>query len=396
MRDAGSGKVRGPNGRYLPINDGLPAIKKAKKPKKGGRKPGLKATEKSKKRRMSPSVQSGLLTIPGDSLAQKAISEESGVEATEPSSFTNDQSPSPTTPAQESEGNDEIVVLQGTDTVIFPVTNDDEQHVETATNPDTGISAAYLLAAEADPVPSNLDRLPPNSRKAAKRKREQNTPPSARKRGKYGGIVGRPRRTDQPKSPQKQQDAEVEPEPQMQTRRTTRRSAAADLYNTKPTLSSPKRLIESLVRKDDEAVGGVDQYTTADHEPKSGASQLPAPPPAPSFTDLLSPPTTDIDLLNIGLKSTSSPDRQQLATSSTPSAPITTNEKETAYLPGHVELIARITTGNGMMELPISEDQINSDEVKMIRKYAEWNASESAVPVPYAQFRKIFSFAKDS
>jgi len=52
VRGAGQGKVRGPNGRYLPSNDVPAATKKttkAKKPKKGGRKPGSKAAEKSKK-----------------------------------------------------------------------------------------------------------------------------------------------------------------------------------------------------------------------------------------------------------------------------------------------------------------------------------------------------------
>jgi len=52
VRDAGQGKVRGPNGRYLPSNDVPAAAKKttkAKRPKKGGRKPGVKAGEKSKK-----------------------------------------------------------------------------------------------------------------------------------------------------------------------------------------------------------------------------------------------------------------------------------------------------------------------------------------------------------
>jgi hypothetical protein len=47
----------------------------------------------------------------------------------------------------------------------------------------------------------------------------------------------------------------------------------------------------------------------------------------------------------------------------------------------------------GMMEVPIAPEQLNGDEEKMIRKYAEWNAQPNAVPVPYAQFRQIFSFA---
>jgi hypothetical protein len=50
-------------------------------------------------------------------------------------------------------------------------------------------------------------------------------------------------------------------------------------------------------------------------------------------------------------------------------------------------------TGNGMMEVPIAPEQLDSNEEKMIRKYAEWNAAPGAVPVPYPQFRQIFAFA---
>jgi hypothetical protein len=58
-----------------------------------------------------------------------------------------------------------------------------------------------------------------------------------------------------------------------------------------------------------------------------------------------------------------------------------------------VEYFARIMTGNGIIEVPIAPDRVDSSEEKMIHKYAEWNAASGTVPVPYAQFRQIFAFA---
>ena len=64
-------------------------------------------------------------------------------------------------------------------------------------------------------------------------------------------------------------------------------------------------------------------------------------------------------------------------------------------LPGQVEYFARITTGNGdSMDLPIEEDRLESDEVKMIKRYAKYNAGPSVGQVSYTQFRQIYAFAK--
>jgi hypothetical protein len=48
IRVAGGGKVRGPNGRYLPKDDVLPIPKKTKKPKGKGGRPSLKSALQSK------------------------------------------------------------------------------------------------------------------------------------------------------------------------------------------------------------------------------------------------------------------------------------------------------------------------------------------------------------
>lgn len=48
IRDAGGGKVRGPNGRYLSKDDDLSSLKKIKKPKGKGGRPSLKSSDQSK------------------------------------------------------------------------------------------------------------------------------------------------------------------------------------------------------------------------------------------------------------------------------------------------------------------------------------------------------------
>lgn len=57
IRDAGGGKVRGPNGRYLPKDDVLPIPKKAKKPKGKGGKSGSKPVDRSKSHCISSTVR---------------------------------------------------------------------------------------------------------------------------------------------------------------------------------------------------------------------------------------------------------------------------------------------------------------------------------------------------
>lgn len=100
-----------------------------------------------------------------------------------------------------------------------------ENHVAPFATP----TPTYILAAEAEAVPSNLDRLPPNSRKAIKRKSESTGQEGERKRGKYGGIVGRPRKSEQREASkaveEKSPKTEKIPPLQMTTRRSARRSA---------------------------------------------------------------------------------------------------------------------------------------------------------------------------
>ena len=287
--------------------------------------------------------------------------------------------------------------------------------------PLTEPTPAYLLAAEADAVPSNLDRLPPNSRKALKRKSEPILQSGERKRGKYGGIVGRPRKSEQREtknaietenSPQKKAEP-VELLPQMTTRRSTRRSAAANLGTpepaepaTKTQKKTPKSLEKQVSSQEPvgNGQGGANEQEMMGNAEADASRPSSASPVAPTKTP-------DRDLLGLALGKTSSAvSRAQPGVYQSPYQPLTqplpgapqnakpdvhmVNGLEQGYPPGHFELLARLTTGKGTLEIPISADQINSDEAKIIKKYAEWNAKPDAVNIPYDQFRQLFSFVK--
>lgn len=145
-----------------------------------------------------------------------------------------------------------------------------------ATNYIAGSTSSYILAAEAEAVASNLDRLPPGLvRRPTKRKSEE-VPLDQRKRGRHGGVIGRPRKSET-RSPgtihdvnkdaekkghllahEEAQVRDMEEEPQMVTRRTTRRSTTSnqnDSASEKPTdiqspPNAPKKHSKSTGDKD--------------------------------------------------------------------------------------------------------------------------------------------------
>jgi hypothetical protein len=234
---------------------------------------------------------------------------------------------------------------------------------------------AYL-AAEADPVPSNLDRLPPNSRRVSKRKSEpisHAAEPIKKRR------VGRPKKSEQLEQAETQSIEEV---PQMTTRRTTRQSAAAtvqetpkDMPEAQPTVvqarddkieddaaaekeaefhartSSPHDHEDVVMGEvEEDATVGQEEDTTAGQEadatatgsqeekearapaPTGSASKLRAPSATPSSitpaastppsTKKIAPQISDDDLLNIGLRKTSSPTPQRIAPYVSPYQPV--------------------------------------------------------------------------
>ncbi|KAI4946499.1 hypothetical protein J4E91_007187 [Alternaria rosae] len=447
VRDAGAGKVRGPNGRYLPKDDIEPDTKKAKKSKKAVKpRMGLRNMKKREspapdtvdENPETPRAEDGDLMVdvqsPSPPVSGHNVKEMNGVEDVTPVTTASD-----------------IVVPSTTNLATSPtVVSEREAEMEEEVASGSGSAPAYLLAAAADPVPSNLDKLPPNSRMSIKRKSEPTVTSGDRKRGKHGGIVGRPRKSEQHGShssdqePFQQQDehiTETEDPPQMVTRRTTRRSAAANLdaseisktdatstaklpikasveqplsTSKKPSKSKPT-LKRSSAPDEDELMSGVEDYAAASREetlkPTTNISEA-STTPSYALGSIAPSQLPDNHFLSIGISRTSSPAFHPQPSSHQPyqspyqavppTPPPTVVAKKTiingttyTYPPGHVEYFARITTGNGStMDLPIEEDQIESKEIEMIKKYAEYNAVPDAVPVLYNHFRNIFAFAK--
>jgi hypothetical protein len=434
VRDAGAGKIRGPNGRYLPREEDELEPNNAKKLNKG-------VKSRASLRNMEKRESSAPSIVPEESRTAPAEDEDTVPSVRSPLPPVHSQK------AEEKNGVDDGTSIDSTTDNLVPPTPDiatphtvaNEQEVETEEEKAPGAvsTPAYLLAAEADAIPSNLDKLPPSSRKSIKRKSEPTAPSGDRKRGKNGGIVGRPRKSEQHgdralhQERFEQGDAvkETEDPPQMITRRTTRKSAAANLNASTPAKSPveqplatpkepsgvPKNPKRSSAPVEDELMGGTEEHATATHEedPKP-TSKSNEPRATTSYTaESIPPPQVSVNnLLSIGLNRTSSPAldsqpslRQPYKSphQSAPSPPLltsvakkpTTNGTGSTHVPGHVEYFARITTANAStMDLPIEEDQIKNDEVKMIQKYANYNAAPDAVPVSYTQFRRIFAFAK--
>ena len=445
VRDAGAGKVRGPNGRYLPKDDVEPETKKAKKPKKAVKpRTGLRNMKKL------------------ESPTPSTVGEKPATVPAEDEDFMADaQPPSPPVSshgAEEMNGVEDvnsvnpafdIVASSTTDLAASPAAaSEQEAEVEDEVASDSGSTPAYLLAAAADPVPSNLDKLPPKSRKSIKRKSDPTATFGDRKRGKHGGIVGRPRKSEQHGShtsdqePAQEQDekvTETEDPPQMVTRRATRRSAAANLNApeiskpdatsmAKPPIKAPvKRSLSTSVKpskskrsskgsstpEEDEVMSGVEDHAAASHEETIKPTPIVREASATLSYGLGSVAPSqlpDNHFLSIGISRTSSPALQpsshqpyQSPYQAVPPTPPPTvvaktplvNGTTSTYPPGHVEYFARITTSNGStLDLPIEESQIERKEMETIKRYAEYNAVPNAVPVLYPQFRQIWAFAK--
>ncbi|CAN9353627.1 unnamed protein product [Alternaria sp. RS040] len=418
VRDAGAGKVRGPNGRYMPRDGVPPGSKKTKKPKKGGK--------------IQPSISN---LNKRESSVPKVISQEPEAAPAEgEETFADTQSSSPAVLSQEVEGQHEVQeeasVSLASHALVPPTAVDEPEAKEEKAAPHHGPISAYLLAAEAEAVPSNLDRLPPNSRRPNKRKSEPTVQSGDRKRGKHGGIVGRPRKSEQRKgqesqhdtaSPQEETAIDVGDLPQMTTRRATRQTAAANLgtlTSSKQTENiQPDVAVERFThssKKSQKLPQNQEKLSISDGDTEMGEVQENAPATQRKMSEMpsLPPRTSDNHLVSFGMgriissvlpQPSSRPQAYQSPYQPIPSPPPsasvadeTMNKRaKSVNLPSQVEYFARITTGNGdTMDLPIEEDRLESDEVKMIKRYAKYNAGPGVGQVSYTQFRQIYAFAK--
>ena len=157
------------------------------------------------------------------------------------------------------------------------------------------LSGGFSLAAESDPVVSNLDKLPPYSRRP-KRKSEPAVQQGPRKRG-----PGRPRKSEQSKLAAEQEaqtgladergetGAVAGQQPAQMRTRQSRRSAAAAKPDPPtpaapaPTMPTPRETEQSFNDQDETMVDVDDKDTTVGHEVAT---------PAPKASKLASPSAT--------------------------------------------------------------------------------------------------------
>ncbi|KAH7089537.1 hypothetical protein FB567DRAFT_547119 [Paraphoma chrysanthemicola] len=334
-RDAGGGKVRGPNGRYLPKTLTSPKPTKSRRSIRGA-KP--KSTIVDQEAKIDPEevassspaqigsndttmvdAHSAHASINGDTREERGELEGTNAE-TAPASEP--VAPAPTAGSDNGEQRDRA----------FSEPSANNLSTNMASN---GFSVSFTLAAEAEPISSNLDRLPPSSLRKYKRKSEpvpvSTQPPRKR---------GRPRKDQTAQHADQSARAEaqavdeesqspgekiVEEEiPRMTTRRTTRKSMIASADSPTPVKGSlatePVQQLKFLEDEDKTMVDVDDSVAAAGLEPpvvkqppaENSSKRAPAKKKAVSKASSKSAATfskdvideNNVDLLSLGLRKT--------------------------------------------------------------------------------------------
>jgi hypothetical protein len=283
----------------------------------------------------------------------------------------------------------------------------------------------YTLAAESDPVSSNLDKLPPGSRLSKKRKAEAAALEGPRRKR------GRPLKAEQPamqegkgtvenaaNQPSTAPGADVtvtQDSPRMSTRRTTHRSAAAKLEVTAPVGPTPKQSTPEKQAEHDEDKTMVDiddADASAGHKVSLPVPEPVEAPPArltrakaatsdenPSKLNLFAlddePKEADdsfaLGPLKTGSDLKRSEIKKKVRTLSKPTPePAPTPEPTNGST--KVEFFARVETPKGKIDVPMTANDLQG-EVEMMKKYAEWMEKEG-MEITYHAFKSIFGLAK--
>ncbi|KAJ4398666.1 hypothetical protein N0V91_010021 [Didymella pomorum] len=358
LRDAGSSKVRGPDGRYVNKDDPTPPEKK---------RPNIKYVKKSRTR----------AALEGKS---EETAESSDEEAKEPSA---------TSHLVESESGREA----------------SQDSSQAAVNVPSAAAATYtILAAEAEAVPSNLDRLPTGFYAHKKRKSESGIQRGGAKRarGSRGGLLGRPPRKSEPfgKSAklesEEAQNMEVnEPTSQstpvpdspasVSARRSSRKSAALALETSTPWDPTGDVLFGSTAQK--QSARGETQA------PTNGTSRTLDSDKAANPSSINQKAKFAAQAVHGGLsitsKSSTTPVRPGAATS--PDKRVSF-PAETRTEPGDILYFARVTTAAGDQEVRLLEEDL-THEVGLVKKYAQWlNAGKTAID--FETFKEIFKLSR--
>lgn len=267
---------------------------------------------------------------------------------------------------------------------------------------DIQVLGSAVLAAEAEAIPSNLDRLPPGfthkKRKSESSIRQEDL---KRSRGSRGGVLGRPRKSEtvaEPSQPSLDKDPEHESTAgqsdlplKRPARRSSRKSAASALELSTPWDPTADVLFSGLgkmqpVNDVNAATNGTSRAASRDHDSRENSVAIDAnatviAPPA-NLKD--NAPTTRTD------KRSSQPSNRHVE-------PTTAKQKKrVSFSPesqAHtVEFFARITTSEGSQEVQLMEDDLTS-EVGLVKRYAAWQNAGNA-NVTFDVFKNIVKFAR--
>ena len=264
-----------------------------------------------------------------------------------------------------------------------------------------------ILAAEAEAVPSNLDRLPPGFTHK-KRKSESSIQQGSlkRARGSRGGVLGRPRKSETlagHSQLEAGESVEVDQAPSQPdtpaktpTRRSSRKSAASALESSTPWDPAADVLLNGAEKKqpannnnnnNNNNSATVNDANTASQGDRRTTGTF-------SGVDQKTKSTIKETVDGVSFTAPKKPPSSQ--TLKTQKAPNSVNRKKrVSFSPenqaGNVEFFARISTGAGTQEVLLSEEDLTS-EVDLVKRYAAWQNAGNA-DVTFEVFKNIVKFA---
>jgi hypothetical protein len=245
------------------------------------------------------------------------------------------------------------------------------------------------LAVYAPSVPSKLDQFPPGSRQGKKRKLEAQArakeKAQARKRARQeaNGV-------EKPATPKAKAKSPVPF--QMETRRVTRQAAAAAKAKPAPLQPNSNTGLSTARQKKTSPAPVVNEIPPNMPKVSGDLSALDLgymntiPAPKQSKTKKSVPKATVME----PSEPTSVP-TSQAVTGTT--SDLTTNHAATTPAQVKVEYFARIHTTKGMVEVPMTAEDLGDDTPEMMQKYAEW-MEKNGKHMSYSAFKSTIGFAK--
>ncbi|KAJ8114998.1 hypothetical protein OPT61_g3254 [Boeremia exigua] len=380
LRDAGAGKVRGPHGRFVNKD-----------------KPSPPAANKSSTTKLVRTTRTK--AAPGIEIEEDGISSSKGIMVSETRHEVTSIS---------SEGKGEGIRHDSESSTgalsAEAVSSDSASH----------LPVSAVLAAEAEAVPSNLDRLPPGLMHK-KRKSESNIErvDIKRARGSRGGVLGRPCKhtTLAEQSPpvseksieveqlSMQSEIPIQPETPVQpetpaktrTRQKYRKSAASARESSIPWDPAADVLLNGIGHnqphrhKDGATLRNSDAVSLADQSSKG------------AFTSLDSEAKDVNEEFANGAPYTTPKDTPPSQSSKTEKASASGKKKKrVSFSPevqtNDVQIFARITTSAGTQDVPLLEVDIGS-EVNLVKRYAAWQNAGN-IDATFEVFKNIVQFTR--